>query len=62
MVVRVIPGSSRIYVDGNKQNLGRPAVRKENRTYVPVRPMCELFGVHVDWSDLQNRALVNFSS
>ncbi len=61
MVVRIIPGSSRIYVDGNKQSLGRPAIRKESRTYVPVRPMCDLFGVHVDWNDLQNRALVSFS-
>jgi len=61
MVVRVIPGSSRIYVDGNARSLGRSAIRMENRTYVPLRPMCELFGIGVDWNHINNRAFVNFA-
>ncbi len=61
MVVRVIPGSARIYVDGNRRSLGRSAIRMENRTYVPLRPMCELFGIGVDWNHINNRAFVNFA-
>jgi len=33
----------------------------ENRTYVPLRPMCELFGIGVDWNHINNRAFVNFA-
>ncbi len=62
MVVRVIPGSARIYVDGNRQSLGRRAIRMQNRTYVPLRPMCELFGIGVDWNRIDKRALVNFAT
>ncbi|MFP3904541.1 MAG: stalk domain-containing protein [Armatimonadota bacterium] len=61
MVVRVFPHSSRILVDGNPRHLDRATTRKQNRLYVPVRPMCELFGVGVDWEKDINRALVNFS-
>ncbi len=61
MVVRVIPGSARIYVDGNARSLGHRAIRMQNRTYVPLRPMCELFGIGVDWNDINNRAYVNFA-
>ncbi len=61
MVVRVIPGSSRIYVDGRRQSLGRSAIRMENRTYVPLRRMCQLFGIGVDWNRIENRALVSFA-
>lgn len=61
MVVRIFPHSSRILVDGNVQYLDRTTLRKQNRTYVPIRPMCELFGIGVDWEDSLNRALVNFA-
>lgn len=61
MVVRVYPHSKKILVDGSVQHLGRTTLRKQNRTYVPVRPMCQLFGISIDWQKNINRARVNFA-
>ena len=61
MVVRVVPDSSTIYVDGRKQRVDRPALRIDGRTYVAVRPMCELFGIGVDWNYRTNRAMVGLA-
>jgi len=57
--VRVIPGSARVYVNGERQSIGRVAMRLDNRTFVPIRPMLSIFGVDVEWNSAQHRALVN---
>jgi hypothetical protein len=57
--VRVIPGSARVYVNGEKQSLGRVATRIDSRTFVPIRPMLSIFGIDVDWNRAQHRAFVN---
>lgn len=59
VTVRVIPGSARVYVNGEKQSLGRAAYRKGNRTFVPIRPMLDIFGITVDWNRPTHRAFVN---
>lgn len=58
--VQIIPGSSTIIVDGQPASLGLPAKNISNRTYVPLRRMCEIFGVGVEWSYYENRAHVGF--
>jgi hypothetical protein len=57
--VRVVPGSSRVYVNGEKQSLGRAAYRIDNRTFVPIRPMLDIFGLDTDWNRPLHRAFVN---
>jgi len=57
--VRVIPGSARVYVNGEKQSLGRASFRVENRLFVPIRPMLTIFGLTTDWNRAQHRAFVN---
>lgn len=60
ITVRVIPGSARVYVNGEKRSLGQAARRIENRTYVPIRPMLELFGLEdTHWNRLEHRAYVS---
>lgn len=53
--VRVIPGSARVYVDGQKQGLGASAIRIENRTFVPVRAMLKVFGLESSWNAARGR-------
>lgn len=57
--VRVVPGSSRVYFNGEKQSLGRASFRIDNRTFVPIRPMLALFGVETAWNYPTHRAFVN---
>jgi hypothetical protein len=57
--VRIIPGSARVYVNGEKRSLGRAAMRIDNRTFVPIRPLLSIFGLEVDWNRAQHRAFVN---
>lgn len=59
ITVRVIPGSSAVYVNGERQSLGRAAIRRDNRTFVPVRPMLDIFGMDTHWNRLLHRAFVN---
>jgi len=61
VTVRLYPSSSTVYVNGVKQSLGRSTVRKQNRTYVPVRPFCELFGIVTEWDFDKDRAYVTYS-
>ena len=79
--VRVIPGSSRVYLynesppdsifidwrdwpstDGTRASLGRPAKKIGDRTYVPLRRMCAVFGIPVHWESRKGRAYVWFGS
>ena len=45
---------------GSKMSLGVKAIRKQNRTYVPVRPFCEIFGIVTDWDFKWDRAYVTY--
>lgn len=61
VTVRLSPHSSTVYVNGVKISLGNSTVRKSNRTYVPVRPFCELFGIATEWDFGVDRAFVTYS-
>ena len=61
VVVRLFPSSSTVYVNGVKVNLGHSTIRKQNRTYVPVRPFAELFGIVTEWDFDRDRAYVTYS-
>ncbi len=58
--VRIVPGASTIFVDGNKQSLSRSTFRIDKLLYVPIRSFCELFGCTVNWEESQHRAYVSF--
>ncbi len=58
--VRVVPGSSTVYVNGKAAHMPVAAFRQGNRTYVPIRAMCGFYGVRVDWDYYTDRAYVTY--
>jgi hypothetical protein len=60
MKIRVTPGSSHVYVNGLKLNLGRPCKQIDSRTYVPVRQMLCLLGINTQFNYCQRRVDVLF--
>ncbi|NPV49465.1 MAG: copper amine oxidase N-terminal domain-containing protein, partial [Armatimonadetes bacterium] len=56
--VRVFAGTSRVLVNGRARSLSAPAIRIDNRTFVPVRSMLALFGVSSQWNTGQGRLYV----
>lgn len=61
VTLRVLPNSATVYVDGVKRNLGCSTVRRGNRTFVPVRPLCALLGIATEWDFSADRAYVTYS-
>lgn len=61
VTVEVTPGSATVIVNGVRQTLGHPTVRKQNRTYVPVRPFAALFGISTVWDFQDGRAYVTYA-
>lgn len=57
--IRFVPGSTRVYVNGEPFSLGRPTSRIDNRLFVPIRPVLNILGITTDWNDIQGRAYVN---
>jgi hypothetical protein len=60
VTVRVIPGSKTVYVNGQAQQLPVATFRKGNLTWVPIRPMCEFYGIQVDWDYDTDRAYITY--
>ena len=60
VVVTVFPNSRRVIVNGVARNMDRPTFRRENRTWVPVRPFTELFGIVTEWDFQDDRAYVTY--
>jgi len=60
IVVRVFPHSRTVYVNDVEQKLDRTTVRRQNRTYVPVRPFAALFGIVTEWDFQDDRAYVTY--
>ncbi|MFP4250555.1 MAG: copper amine oxidase N-terminal domain-containing protein [Armatimonadota bacterium] len=56
--VKVFPSSSTVYVNGVKTTLDHTTLRRQNRTYVAVRPFAELFGIATEWDFQDDRAYV----
>lgn len=60
IVVTVYPNSRRVLVNGVARTLDRTTLRRDNRTYVPVRPFAELFGIVTEWDFHDDRAYVTY--
>ncbi len=60
VTVRVIPGSRTVYVNGQAQKMPVASFRRANRTWVPIRPMCEFYGIQVDWDYDTDRAYITY--
>lgn len=58
--VKVLPSSSTVWVNGVATDLGRTTLRKQNRTWVPVRPFADLFGIATEWDFQDDRAYVTY--
>jgi len=61
VALTVYPHSSTVIVNGVEVDLGWTTLRKQNRTYVPVRPFTELFGIATEWDFDKDRAYVTYS-
>jgi len=60
VTVRVVPGSRTAYVNGQAREMPVAAFRKANRTWVPVRAMCNFYGIQVDWDYYTDRAYITY--
>ena len=58
--VEVFPHSATVNVNGVEMDLGHATMRRANRTYVPVRPFVELFGIATEWDFQDDRAYVTY--
>lgn len=57
--MRFIPGTARVYINGQKRTLGHNSTRVDSRLFVPLRPVLRLLGINMEWNRIQGRALVN---
>ncbi|NLO72913.1 MAG: copper amine oxidase N-terminal domain-containing protein [candidate division WS1 bacterium] len=60
LTIRVIPGSRRVYVNGQARSLAAPALRIDQRTFVPVQSLCEVLGLPTHWNTDEDRLYVSF--
>jgi len=54
----LVPGSTQAHANGEPVDLGKPVVVRGSRTFVPVRAMCEQFGIRIEWNEDERRAYV----
>ena len=60
VTVRIIPGSSTAYVNGQPRSMQVAAFKVANRTWVPIRSVCKFFRIQVDWDVYTDRAYVTY--
>ena len=60
LTIRLLPGSRRVSVNGQPQNLVAPTIRKENRTCVPLASFCGVLGLPTFWNADEGRMYVSF--
>ena len=60
LTLRILPGSRRIFVNGQPRSLATPAIRKDERTYLPVQSMCQILGLPTQWNADEGRLYVSF--
>ena len=58
--VKLRPGSSVVWVNGVKDDLGADVVMLANRNWVPVRGMCRVLGVDTAWNGSEKRMYVSY--
>ena len=59
IVIRVSAGNSYVHVNETKTPLKSPVRRIGNRTYVPLEPLCALFGAAVEHDNVLHRVYVS---
>lgn len=52
--IEIFIGNEYAKVNGKKYKLDSPAFIRDNRTYTPVRFICENLGANVEWNDKEN--------
>ena len=57
----IVIGSERMNVNGGDIKLDVPAEIKNDRTFVPLRAVSEMFGCEVRWIDSENRVNILYS-
>lgn len=57
--MRFVPGSSKVYINGQKRSLGEATVRMDSRLCVPIRPVLRLVGIDSNFNRVQGRLYVN---
>lgn len=60
VTVRVEPGSSTAYVNGQPRQMPAAAFRAGNQTWVPVRAVCGFFGVQANWDYYTDRLYITY--
>lgn len=58
VTVQITPGKRTVTVNGQPKDLGAPTVVRAGRTWVPLKPTCDLFGIYSEWNGNENRAYV----
>lgn len=58
ITMRVVPGSKTVRVNNNTVDIHKPIVVRGGRTYIPVRAVCDLLGVYIEWNKNEKRAYV----
>ena len=56
--IKIIIGSDTAYVNGVAKTLDSPAFLQNDRTYTPVRFICENLGANVDWDGTTQRVII----
>jgi hypothetical protein len=60
LTIRITPGSRRVYVNGQGRSLAAPALRIDQRTFVPVQSLCQTLGLPTYWNAEEGRLYVSF--
>ncbi len=58
--LRIVPGSNVIHINGEEQIIVPAPFIKYNRTWVPVKPICDLLDITTVWDIYTDRAYVWF--
>ena len=56
--IQIYIGSSTAYVNGSPYYLDSPAFLRNDRTYTPVRFICESLGANVSWDEATQRVII----
>jgi len=56
--IRIVPGSNKIYVNGEERLVVPAPFVKYDRTWIPVKPLCDLLDLVVVWDTYTQRAYV----
>ena len=56
--IEITIGSDKAKVNGKNVELDSPAFVENNRTYIPVRFLCESLGAEVEWNASEKKVII----